>query len=178
MNLPRQVYTERLSIQQVRYEDAEEIFFTYASKDSATKFLSWPTHQSIKDTKSFLQFADNAWKKGTVFSYSVRLRVDSRLIGSFGVVNDNGKLQVGYVLSPMHWGRGYATEVCSHMCELLRQQPGIYRVQSFVDIHNTASARVLKKSGFIEEATLLKWFRFPNQNNEAKDCIHFRLPLE
>jgi ribosomal-protein-alanine N-acetyltransferase len=177
MNLPHQVFTERLSIQRLRYEDAEEIFYGYASKDEATKFVTWPTHRSITDTKSFLRFADDAWKKGTVFSYSVRRRNDSRLLGSFGVVNDDGKLQIGYIFSPVHWGLGYATEVCFHMSQLLKQQVDVYRIQSFVDIQNTASARVLIKSGFIQEAMLPRWCRFANQNNEARDCLHFRYPF-
>jgi len=177
MNLSPQLFTERLTIQRLKYEDAEEIFYGYASKDEATKFVTWPTHQSINDTKSFLQFADESWKNGTVFSFSVRLRNDSRLIGSFGVVNDHGKLQVGYIFSPVHWGRGYATEVCRYMAHLLSQQPEVYRIQSFVDIENIASAKVLLKSGFIEEAMLPKWCRFVNQKNEPRDCTHFRFPF-
>jgi len=177
LSLPEHFATERLLIQRLKYEDAEEVFFAYASKEEATKFVSWPRHKTIDDTRSFLRYAIEAWELGLDYSFSLRRKENNRLIGSFGVINENGKLQFGYVLSPTQWNNGYATEVCQLMMNLLAKQPGVYRIQSFVDAENIASARVLLKSGLVEEARLPKWFRFVNQNNEAKDCILFRLPL-
>lgn len=178
LNLPEQFFTDRLSIQRLKYEDAEEIFYAYASKPEATRFVSWPTHQSIEETKFFLRYAVDAWTNGTDYSFSVRTQESARLVGSFGVVNEDGKLQFGYVFSPTQWGNGYATEVCKRMMALLRNQSGVYRIQSFVDVENNASAKVLMKSGLVEEARLAKWFRFVNQQNQAKDCILFILPLQ
>jgi len=178
LNLPEHFFTDRLSVRRLRYEDAEEIFYAYASKPEATQFVSWPMHQSLNDTKSFLRYAVAAWANGTDYSFSIRLKESARLIGSFGVINEDGKLQFGYIFSPTQWGKGYATEVCKYMMSLLRKQHGVYRIQSFVDVENIASAKVLVKSGLVEEARLTKWFKFVNQSDEAKDCIHFRLPLE
>ena len=178
LTLPEHFATERLSIHRLKYEDAEELFFTYASKEEATQFVSWPRHKTLDDTRSFLRYAIEAWESGRDYSFALRRKEDNRLIGSFGVINENGKLQFGYILSPTQWNKGYATEVCQHMMNLLVRQPKVYRIQSFVDAENIASAKVLLKSGLVEEARLPKWFRFVNQNNEAKDCILFRLPLE
>lgn len=178
LNLPDHIATERLSLHRLRYEDAEEIFYTYASKPEVTRFVSWPTHLSLKDTKSFLRYAINAWDSGTDYSFAVRLKESNRLIGSIGVINENGKLQFGYVFSPTQWNKGYATEVCLHLMGVLRNQQGVYRIQSFVDAENVSSAKVLIKSGLVEEARLARWFRFVNQGNEAKDCILFKLPLD
>ena len=178
LDLPDQILTERLSLRRLKYEDAEEIFYTYASKPEVTRFLSWPTHKSLEDTMAFLRYAVKAWDTGTDYSFAVRLKESNRLIGSIGVINEDGKLQFGYVFSPTQWNKGYATEVCRCLMDLLKQQRGIYRIQSFVDAENVSSARVLVKSGLVEEARLSNWFRFVNQGNEAKDCIMFKLPLE
>jgi ribosomal-protein-alanine N-acetyltransferase len=177
LDLPTQVFTERLTIQKLRYEEAEEIFYSYSSKPEATRFMSWPTHVSLSDTIAFLQYAENGWRAGTDYSFSVRLLNSARLIGSFGVVNENGNLQFGYIYSPTQWGNGYATEVCREMMQILRQQPGVYRIQTFTDADNAASAKVLLKSGLVEKGRFSNWYRFVNQNNAVKDCIHFRLPL-
>ncbi len=177
LNLPTHFVTKRLSIQKLRYEEAEEIFYSYASKAEATRFMSWPTHQSIEDTRSFLRYAIQGWETGNDYSYSIRLGHNSRLIGSFGVINDNGKIQFGYILSPTQWGNGYATEVCQCMMTLLRSQAGVKSVQTFTDINNVASGNVLLKSGLVEDGRLSNWFRFVNQGNQAKDCILFTLPL-
>jgi len=178
LNLPDHIVTERLSLRRLRYEDAEEIFYTYASKPEVTRFVSWPTHQTLRDTNAFLRYAINAWDSGTDYSFAIRLKESNRLIGSIGVINEDGKLQFGYVFSPTQWNKGYATEVCLRLMSLLRNQQGVYRIQSFVDSENVSSARVLIKSGLVEEARLVRWFRFVNQNDEAKDCILFKLPLD
>ncbi len=174
--LPTQIFTPRLNLQKLRYEEAEEIFYCYASKPEATRFMSWPTHRSINDTKAFLKYAAEGWKSGTDYSYSIRTQ-SARFIGSFGVINENGKLQFGYILSPTQWGYGYATEACRVMMAILRNQKGVSSIQTFTDVENKASAKVLLKSGLIEEGRLSNWFRFVNQNNQVKDCIHFRLPI-
>jgi len=174
--LPERIETSRLVLQRLRYEDAEEIFYTYASKPEATVYMSWPTHQSIKETREYLSHAVKAWTLGIDYSFGVRIKETNQYIGAFGVLNDAGKLQFGYIFSPTHWGNGYATEVCQTMIPLLKSQPGVYRIGTFVDEENKASARVLIKSGLIEEARMPKWFRFINQGNAPKDCILFRLP--
>jgi ribosomal-protein-alanine N-acetyltransferase len=177
LDLPKQILTERLTIQKLRYEEAEEIFFSYSSKPEATRYMSWRTHESLSDTIDFLRNAERGWALGKDYSFSVRLNHSARLIGSFGVINEEGKLQFGYIFSPTQWGQGYATEVCKEMMKILLDQPGVYRIQTFTDVDNVASARVLLKSGLVEEARLSHWYRFVNQNNVAKDCILFRLPM-
>lgn len=175
LNLPERAATERLLLQRLRYEDAEEIFYTYASKPEVTRYLAWPTHKSIADTNEYLRYARAGWAEGTDYTYSVRLKTSGKLIGTIGVLHDHGKIQFGYFLSPTYWGKGYATEACTWLMHMLREIPSVYRIWTFVDAENTASIRVLLKCGLKEEARLIKWMRFVNQHNEPKDCILFRL---
>jgi ribosomal-protein-alanine N-acetyltransferase len=174
--IPEKIETARLFLRPLRYEDAEEIFYVYASKADATRFVSWPMHQTIEDTRAFLRETITGWEKGTDYSFGIRKKENGRFIGSFGMLNDQGKIQFGYILGPLHWGNGYATEVCQAMLKILKELP-VYRIGTFIDSENVASARVLLKSGLVEEARLPAWFRFVNQGNEAKDCTLFRYPL-
>ncbi|CAN5428348.1 GNAT family N-acetyltransferase [soil metagenome] len=175
--IPERIETERVIIARLRTEEAEEIFYTYASKAEATKFMSWPTHQSLGDTRTFLKHAVSGWKQGTDYSFGIRLKEHNRFIGSCGLLNEDGKVQFGYILSPTHWGKGYATEVCRKLMQVVRSIPEVYRISTFVDAENLASSRVLLKSGLVEEARLEKWSKFVNQNNEPKDCFLYKLPL-
>ena len=176
LTIPDKLETERLLIRRLRYEDAEEIFYVFASKTEATAYVSWPTHQTIQDTRSYLEVAIPGWDKGVDYSFGIRLKESERFVGSFGLLNDQGKIQFGYILGPQHWGNGYATEVCRKMMQLLKSIDGVYRIGTFVDLENSASIKVLLKSGLMEEARLQNWFRFVNQGNQPKDCILFRLP--
>lgn len=174
--IPEKIETARLFLRPLRYEDAEEIFYVYASKPEATRYVSWPMHQTIDDTRAFLRDSITGWEKGTDYSFGIRKKESGRFIGSFGVLNDSGKLQFGYVLGPLHWGNGYATEACRVMMKVLAGTADVYRIGTFVDSENVASAKVLLKSGLVEEARLSGWFRFINQGNQAKDCTFFKLP--
>ena len=174
LSMPLKIETERLLLQRLKYEDAEEIFYAYASKPEATRFLSWVTHESVDETRTYLKFAVESWNFGSDYGYAIRLK-NGILIGSIGLVNDDGKVQLGYVISPGHWGNGYTTEACRRILSILRNLPDVYRIGTFVDAENLASIRVLEKCGLIEEARLPKWFRFINQDNQPKDCIFFRL---
>jgi ribosomal-protein-alanine N-acetyltransferase len=178
LKLPEYFETDRLMIRRLRYEDAEEIFYVYASKPVATKYVSWPTHQSIQETRRFLDYAVRAWQDHLEYSFSIRLKENNLLIGSFGIINDNGKVSFGYIFGPNHWSKGYATEVCRKMMAQLVLVKGIHRIWTLVDAENTASSQVLLKSGLIEEAKIKKWHRFINQDNEPKDCIFYRLPID
>jgi len=51
--IQEKIVAERLELHRFRYEDSEEIFYTYASKPEATKYMAWPTHQTIHDTHDF-----------------------------------------------------------------------------------------------------------------------------
>lgn len=177
LELEEKFETKRLIFQRLMYEDAEEIFYAYASKPEATRYVSWPTHRSVADTQRFLMQTRAAWSAGTDYSFSIRLKNSHRLIGSIGALNDYGKIQFGYVISPGQWNRGYATEATLKFMELLSAHQGVYRIGTLVDVDNLASQRVLEKSGLIEEARLTRWLRFVNQHNEPRDCILYRYPL-
>lgn len=173
--IPERLETPRLRLNRLRYEDAEEIFYTYASKPECTRFVTWPTHQTVKDTREYLGRTISGWEQGIDFSYGIRLIANDRLIGSCGFLNDAGKIQIGYILGPLHWKKGYATEATRKLIEMLRSQHGVFRIGSFVDAENLASANVLLKAGMQSEAVLSEWCRFPNQGNEPRDCVLFKL---
>lgn len=154
------------------------MFFAYASKPEATQFVSWPTHKSVEETRIYLAYAINGWKMGLDYSYVIRLKPTRQLIGSIGCINEMGKVQFGYILSPTFWNQGLATEACKALLSRLIQSENVYRIWTFTDVDNQASQRVLLKSGLLEEARLTRWFRFVNQGNAPKDCVLFKLPDE
>ena len=173
--MPDHFFTDRLGMFRFYYEDAEEIFYTYASKPEATKFVSWPTHERIGDSRRFLSLARQGWASGIDYSFGIRLR-NHRLIGSCGVINDQGSIQFGYILSPSQWGNGYATEVCRKLMGILRSMKDVKTIGTFIDAENEASGKVLIKSGLRVIDRRAKWFEFVNQGSRLKDCILYRLP--
>ncbi len=175
--MDQQLFTERLELRRLAPEDAEEVFYVYASRPEVGRYVTWPTHRRIEDTREFLTYVEYGWRSKSEFTYGIRQRTTNRLIGALGARHDDGRYEIGYVLGPSYWNHGYATEACAAWVGYLKSLPRCYRIQSFVDAENVASARVLLKSGFVQEAYLSKWRRFINQGNVPKDCIQFWLPM-
>jgi [ribosomal protein S5]-alanine N-acetyltransferase len=177
LSLPETIRTERLMLKRLRYEDAPEIFYGYASKPEVTRWVSWLTHRSVEDTVKFLGYATQAWSLGKDYSYAIRITSSNILAGSIGIINNNGDIQFGYVLGPAHWGKGFATEACRAILEQVTRLPEVKRVSTFVSIENQASIRVLEKCGLKKETLLKKWFLFPNAGPEKQDCFSYAYPL-
>lgn len=56
-------------------------------------------------------------------------------------------VQVGYLLYPEYWGRGYATEMAVGLLEHGYRRLGLEQIVGIVDLPNLASQRVLEKAG-------------------------------
>ena len=56
-------------------------------------------------------------------------------------------IQVGYLLYPEYWGRGYATEMAVGLLEYGYRMLGLEQIVGIVDLPNLASQRVLEKAG-------------------------------
>lgn len=69
-----------------------------------------------------------------------------------------GNIEIGYASRPAFWNNGYATEMTVALLESAFAA-GYYRVISITGPHNTASVRVMQKSGltFDEEFTSERW---------------------
>lgn len=69
--------------------------------------------------------------------------------------------EVGYVVSPEHVGRGYATEAARAAVDFGFRDVGFRRIIGRVDARNLGSARVLERLGMRREAHLLQneWFK-------------------
>ena len=73
----------------------------------------------------------------------------------YGDVNENwGVAEVGYMIHPDHWNRGYATEATGLLTEYAFGEKRLAKLAASAYAHNPASMRVLEKAGYHEEAVL------------------------
>jgi RimJ/RimL family protein N-acetyltransferase len=64
------------------------------------------------------------------------------------------RAEVGYLLSPKHQGKGYATEALQCVIDWGALAFDIHKYIGFCDVRNTGSARVMTKCGFKQEGRL------------------------
>lgn len=154
--------TERLLLRKPEAADAEAIFRRYASDPEVTRFLSWPTHRSLRDTLAFLAFSESEWQRWPAGPFLIFSRTDRRLLGSTGLAFETPfRAATGYALARDAWGHGYARETLRAMTDLAPRL-GIRRLYAVCYREHAASARVLEACGFEWEGVLRACYEFPN----------------
>jgi RimJ/RimL family protein N-acetyltransferase len=166
---PNPLLTPRLTLRKTSVDDAREIFATYANDPEVTRFLLWKPGQRLEEIESFLKRAVERWERGDLLTWAITLRESGTLIGMIHV-NIECSAQVGYVIARPYWNRGYMTEALGAVVDWTLTRGDIYRVWAVCDTENTASARVMEKSGMRREGVLRSYLVFPNLSPTPRDC--------
>lgn len=88
------------------------------------------------------------------------LRDDGTPIGTVGFHvfrQRDRRCEVGYDLSPQHWGRGYMSEALRAVLTLGFDVAHLNRVGAIVHPDNAGSLRLLERLGFTREGVLRDW---------------------
>jgi RimJ/RimL family protein N-acetyltransferase len=159
---PEILETPRLSLRRPHPADAGAIFARYAADPEVTRYVGWPAHQTIEDTRGFLAFDDRQWEQWPAGSFLCWSRDTGALLGGTGLLFETPRrAMTGYVFAQDAWGRGYASEALTAMVELARTL-GVVRLFALCHTEHRPSARVLEKCGFSLEGTLRRYVEFPN----------------
>jgi RimJ/RimL family protein N-acetyltransferase len=173
---PRTIQTARLVLRRPRAADAETIFARFASDREVTKYVGWPVHLGVEDTRAFLAFAETEWDHWPAGAYLVLSRAGGVLLGSTGLSFETPyRAMTGYVLARDAWGQGYATETLQAMIDLA-PTCGVRRLYAICHTEHSASYRVLEKCGFAREGILRRHTVFPNlAPGEPADVFSYAL---
>jgi RimJ/RimL family protein N-acetyltransferase len=168
------VETARLVLRPPASGDAEEIFARYANDPEVTRYLGWPRHQYIEQTKEFLTISAAEWERWPAGPYLIERRADGKLLGSTGLsFQSPADAITGYVLARDAWGVGYATEALTAVAGVARDL-GVRRLVASCHPDHRASIHVLEKCGFVLEERLTESMEFPNLGSgRREDCLRY-----
>lgn len=140
--------TDRLRLRPFRLDDAEAMFSRWASDGEVTKYLTWPTHTDLEQTKAILARWVAEYEQPERLNFAIELKEEgNKLIGGIDVVHyDEGMPVIGYNLSRAYWGRGIMTEACRRVLDYLFSQ-GFEAVKIDSIAENIGSNRVIRKCG-------------------------------
>ena len=112
--------TDRLILRQFTMDDAEPMFRNWASDDTVTKHMTWPTHSSMEVTEMVLSDWTKSYRKPDYYQWAIVF--EGEPIGSISVVSHNDrveKAEIGYCMGRKWWHRGIKTQV--YTCHKLVQ---------------------------------------------------------
>lgn len=174
MRASETIRTERLLLRKPVIEDASDIFERYASDAEVTRYLAWPMHTSVDDTRAFLEFSDHEWDRWPAGPYLICALADGHLLGSTGLAFEVPfRATTGYVLAKDSWGQGFATEALLAIRQTAADL-GVNRLYAMCHPGHRPSRHVLEKGGFEFEGTLRRFAEFPNLNpGIAEDVLSY-----
>lgn len=154
--------TERLQLRPPRESDSTAIFHCYATDPDVTRYVGWPRHRDIDDTRAFVASALEEWQRWPAGPLLIESREDGRLLGATGLDFESGDMaSTGYVLAKAAWGRGYAQEALSAVVAMA-DSLGVQYLYALCHADHAISARLLERCGFTQEALLRDRVSFPN----------------
>lgn len=152
------IETKRLTLRRFTLDDAEKMYENWTSDDRVTKFLTWPTHQSVEVTKKVVtEWVSNYDKDDTnKYLWCIARKENDEPIGSIDahIANEKAEsFEVGYCISASCWHQGFTSEALQAVMDFLFDEVGANRVEARHDPVNSHSGEVMKKCGMHYEGT-------------------------
>ena len=151
------IKTERLILRPLTLADANIAYHGWTGDPEVAKYVSWLPHHSIDDTVEWLKEIE--WKHDNTgnimpndnYIWGFTLKETDELFGSGGLIWEEEWqiFQVGYNIIKTHWNHGYTTEAMRAIFRFASTNLGIKKVSGGHAKENLASAKVIKKLGFI-----------------------------
>lgn len=107
-----------------------------------------PENEVIENFKKILAY--NASHNDQTGYYKI---FDQDIYIGFGKLSwdEESKIEIGYMILPEHWGKGYATKIIAHLLNLVRQSEPLSQttLYAIIDPKNGASKHLLEKNHFV-----------------------------
>ena len=166
--LPKALNTSRLRLRCPVAADASAIFRSYTQDPNVCRFMIWLPHVSESVTQNFIASCVEEWKTGNRLPYVVTELHSDVAIGMLEARMQGTTVDIGYVLAPAHWGKGFMPEAIRALTSAALENSDIFRVQATCDTENIPSQRALEKSGFNREGRLERYTVHPNIASEPR----------
>jgi RimJ/RimL family protein N-acetyltransferase len=121
-----------------------EAMHAVLSDPRAMTYWSHGPHENLERTREWL---DSMIGSPPELSDDFVVTLDGRVIGKFGAWR---LPEFGFILSPDHWGRGYAAEAMAAFLDNVFARPDVDHLIADVDPDNCASLALLARHGFTE----------------------------
>ena len=158
----RKLETPRLVLRPFVKEDARALYENWANDPEVTKYLTWPTYQSIDTAYEILDIWTKQYSDPTFYQWAIELKELGEPIGSISVVNRDDRVdmvEIGYCIGKNWWGQGIMTEALGAVIGFFFGEVGVQRIEAGHDPNNPASGVVQSKCGMKYEGTLRRRIR-------------------
>ena len=168
------IETNRLILRRATSRDADAMFRNWTSDAEVTKYLTWPTHQTIDTTQMVVNSWVAEYEKADYYHWMIILKEINEPIGSLlaTTVGRAESAHIGYCIGKTWWHKGIVAEALHAVIAFLFEEVGYHRIEAMHDPNNPNSGAVMRKCGMRYEGTS----RASDRNNQGIcDAAHYAI---
>ena len=146
--------SDRLLFSEYTKTDASELF-NIRTHPKVCEYLDSDTPQSPQDIEKRIELIQQAFKDKNGITWAIINKENNKLIGDFGIWKldkQNFRGEIGYVLSPDYWGKGYMKEAMKTLIHFAFHTFNLNSLEANINPKNQNSRSILLKLGFKKEA--------------------------
>lgn len=150
-----EIKTPRLLLRKITSSDAQAIY-ELRTNDHAMQFIDKEPLKNMNEAVALVERIIKDFTENNGITLCICLTENSKqLIGTIGfwrIEKENHRAEIGYMLHPQYWNKGFMQEAIKAMIEYGFSIIKLHSIMANINPHNTASAALLEKTGFVREA--------------------------
>jgi len=143
-----------LKLRWLTVEDTPALLEVFSDPE-VMRYTSLPVHETEADIQRLLDQIQKGFLDGSLFQWGVE--IEDRIVGTCTLARINRahkRAEVGFILGRAFWGRRVMSRALPLLISFAFDQLRLHRLEADVDPRNTASIRILEKSGFQREGLM------------------------
>lgn len=157
--------SERLRFRAYKIEDAE-MLFQLRSHKLISKYMDTAIPKTTEDSLKRINGYHQAFDEAKGITWAIIDKNSNQAIGDFGIWRidrQNSRGEIGYILHPDFWGKGYMREAMKTLITFGFKNLNLHSYEANVNIYNENSKALLLKFGFKLEAYFRENFYYDGQ---------------
>lgn len=150
-----QLETKRLLLRQMKLDDAQAVR-QLRSQEDVMQYINRPLTLTLEEAQKWVGVVMETLSKNEGITWCICLKESpDKHVGSIGlwrIEKENHRAEIGYMLEPALQGKGFMYEAMVKVLEYGFLEMKLHSIEAHIDPRNKASAALLQKGGFVQEA--------------------------
>lgn len=169
--------TKRLLLRQVLTTDVDAVMKIRGNED-AMRYIPRPRAKTTEDALAVIEMLTNGINEGKSINWAIsNIENPSEIYGIMGYVNfypELSKAEIGYMLHPDYWGKGYVPEGILEVEKFGFEQINLQAIEAKIDPRNDNSRKILLRNNYQFEKLVQKEMTFQEEELDSEYYIKHR----
>ena len=172
-----EIKTPRLFLRQALRADAEQLM-RIRGNEEAMRYIPRPRAKTVKDALASIEMMTTGINEGKSINWAICSAQDrTQVYGMIGYVTfdlELKKAEIGYMLHPDYWGKGYVPEVILEIEKFGFEQINLQAIEAKIDPRNENSRKVLLRNNYQFDRLERKSMVFQDEELDSEYYIKYK----